>query len=573
MSTYKVGIPHFNGKIKQMRGSGYTFERCLNDIIDNVLDKATQIDIDLTFNDKNKLISITFSDNYKNGFENIEDSNANNPLNMAHDRIGHDNDSETSEFGIGLKASAINLGEKLIIYTHVPDNEKYYHIELDFIKMANDENPNKSYEPTFYDDTISLESYLQRHKFTQGSTITIENIRDEIISFNDQTDFLNDLRKRLTCTFGRINLAISINGETIPKSVNYLENEYCRVFNKHSSIHYNPDIEPNFIMKYGKEIYSDKNGKKKTHDEIKTFISNKSTETLKFSTTFTWFNNKNQKTNEWQFGYISLFRNNRLYGDIMSRRANGSHNYTYHECNWTSKIFNKQIGLTFNKNITLDVQNDLIKCIKWLQSKHETDFTADTSTKKFKKLIDIAVMNKIYVKPEPEPESEPDSDSDSESSSESSSESDFEHEPESESQPEPQPEPKPEPEPEQQFEPQPEPKPEPEPEQQFEPQPEPKPEPEPEPEPEQQFEPEPEPQPELEYQGEELIDTARHVVGVERNNELDKKYEEVIHNTNHIQTLIAKFNISFDLLNEKIMNNIDDENKEILEIFIKKFDL
>ena len=111
----KVGIPHFKGKMKQTRGAGYTFYRCINDIVDNVLGKSENIDIELTFNDKSQLVKITFSDNYENGFENIESDNINNPLNMAHSREGHSEDEETSEFGIGLKASAMNLGEKLTI--------------------------------------------------------------------------------------------------------------------------------------------------------------------------------------------------------------------------------------------------------------------------------------------------------------------------------------------------------------------------------------------------------------------------------------------------------------------------
>ena len=37
---------------------------------------------------------------------------------MAHARDGHSNNDETSEFGIGLKAAAINMGEKISIYTY-----------------------------------------------------------------------------------------------------------------------------------------------------------------------------------------------------------------------------------------------------------------------------------------------------------------------------------------------------------------------------------------------------------------------------------------------------------------------
>ena len=58
---------------------------------------------------------------------------ARNPFGDVY-REGHENDNETSEFGIGFKASAMNLGDRCIIYTY--SNGKYYEIELDFNKMA-----------------------------------------------------------------------------------------------------------------------------------------------------------------------------------------------------------------------------------------------------------------------------------------------------------------------------------------------------------------------------------------------------------------------------------------------------
>ena len=127
----KIGTPHFKNHLRQIRGSGYTFERCFYDIIDNVINKATELNINIFFNDNLKLTKITFSDNYTKGFENIELDESSNPLNIAHSRKEHINDNnDSSEFGIGLKASAMNLGEMLIIFTKVQN--KYYNIELDF---------------------------------------------------------------------------------------------------------------------------------------------------------------------------------------------------------------------------------------------------------------------------------------------------------------------------------------------------------------------------------------------------------------------------------------------------------
>ena len=286
----KIGTPHFKNHLRQIRGSGYTFERCINDIIDNVINKAVNLEINLIFNDNNKLTRISFSDDYINGFENIENDNANNPLNIAHSRIEHINeDNDLSEFGIGLKASAMNLGEMLIIFSKVKN--KYYNIELDFAEMSSKKKAEDSNEPTLFDNKTSIETYKKKHPFEYGSTIIIQNIRDEIISsINDNNCLIEYLKNNLSETFGRTEINIKINNQPINMPCDYLKNNEKKFFNKYSKVYVNFNIEPNYIIKIcykNKDTYYDKNFNKITN--YNNFIKNSKILILQFSSTFTYF--------------------------------------------------------------------------------------------------------------------------------------------------------------------------------------------------------------------------------------------------------------------------------------------
>lgn len=57
-----------------------------------------------------------------------------NSFNMTHMRAGQDDDCETSQFGIWLKAGAVSTGDNFDVYTKV--NAKYWHVEIDFPEMC-----------------------------------------------------------------------------------------------------------------------------------------------------------------------------------------------------------------------------------------------------------------------------------------------------------------------------------------------------------------------------------------------------------------------------------------------------
>ena len=132
------GIPHFKGIVKQARASGYTFNKAINDIIDNVIFKTDRLIMNLQFDSEtNNLYSIEFTDNYEPGFENIYEQGERNPFNMYHVKGGHSNDEETSEFGMGLKWASIFLGTELIIYTRTSKGQ-FIEIVFNFVEIGLD---------------------------------------------------------------------------------------------------------------------------------------------------------------------------------------------------------------------------------------------------------------------------------------------------------------------------------------------------------------------------------------------------------------------------------------------------
>ena len=398
----KIGIPHFSGKAKQIRAGGYNLRKCINDITDNPVGKATELNLNVQFNDINKPLQFKFSDNYENGFENLDKDGSENPLNMAHVCDGHSNNDETSEFGIGLKAAAINMGEKLSIYTYSKEVNKYLHIEFDFNKMREEKDANNSYEHTLFVE-INKEEFRCYHPYSFGSTIIIDNIREEMITDKSKKDFLEDIKKNLSDTYDRVDIKLSVNDEEISKPLDVFELDECKPFNIERILHYNTKTGK-FIIEYNDKYYefgNDKLPQMKNELALKELKENKShIEKIHFKSTFTYFitQDKNERQKYITDGNIKLYRSGRLYGDIHIKRNDGIHNYTHHECTYESKKLNNQFGLTYSKEIPLDKENEFNRCIDKIRKKQEQEFNANTSTQKFKNLEKKAIESGFWIK-------------------------------------------------------------------------------------------------------------------------------------------------------------------------------
>ena len=76
MSTEsEVGAPHFRTEARKYRNANYTFEKVINEAIDNIIKKATEIHVKTTIDGDGRLQEVKISDNYVNGFENINLNN------------------------------------------------------------------------------------------------------------------------------------------------------------------------------------------------------------------------------------------------------------------------------------------------------------------------------------------------------------------------------------------------------------------------------------------------------------------------------------------------------------------
>ena len=156
MSSLNTGGPHFRSLFRQYKQSGYTLQDSIAEFIDNIITKCDKIEITTRIDDKKKISLIQISDNYINGFENINEEGIRNPFNMGHIRSGQDDDNEISQLGVGFKAGAISTAYKLTVFTLV--NGIYIKIIMDFHRMCEEEDNNESFNPKRY--TFSKEEYM-----------------------------------------------------------------------------------------------------------------------------------------------------------------------------------------------------------------------------------------------------------------------------------------------------------------------------------------------------------------------------------------------------------------------------
>jgi len=72
MLNINPGSPHFSGIVKQCRSASYNFDMIINEFIDNIIKKCSEIQIRAIIEpESDKLYELIISDNYEKGFENI----------------------------------------------------------------------------------------------------------------------------------------------------------------------------------------------------------------------------------------------------------------------------------------------------------------------------------------------------------------------------------------------------------------------------------------------------------------------------------------------------------------------
>jgi len=424
MQSIITGCPHFKGEYRKYKNSDYNVTKALCEFIDNVITKCKNIDIKINKDSEDKIHDIIVSDNYHNGFESIFEKETNNPFNMTHMREGQYNDSETSQFGIGMKAGAISLCKIMTIYTKVKG--KYYKILLDFEEMCKVENAYDSFNPIMFN--IVEAEYNKYHNFEYGSSIYLNNIRNNMFSLNIDEDIKNihanicDIYSNMIPIY---NTTILLNDIKITQIESFFDHDNCKLFNRKILIYELQHNTANTIDYYieenneFKKFNHTKNGfrKCKYEDMRKKIESNQYKFTNMFSdqethcaimeSTFTkfhpLFNTDNKLSKEEKTEYLPrndliIYRDGRNYGNWeIKKNANGSNNYTTTKVELKSKKILTDLGLTFSKNIANIHDNLISHILRKVKKEICKDFNADSSSTKYVELYEKAKENHINI--------------------------------------------------------------------------------------------------------------------------------------------------------------------------------
>jgi len=354
---------------------------------------------------------------------------------MSHMRIGQDDDDETSMYGIGMKAGAISTCNKLTVYTLV--NGKYWKITCDFIRMASEPDPNRSFNPTKVE--IIEDEYRSVHPYTHGSSFVFEDIHDEIYHSTDGKMIVDDIVTSLSEPYGEIikkgRVSVSVTNDTdnipshvkqemdypnepecSPLSVEYklfrLENELTKVrkiiiLDPNQKLNeYNPETRRFKELKVKKVLKSygftefNRNWIYTPNDEWKSVDSYSESEPaaiIIIGSFMMYHPDANDDSPNLPKGRVKLYMKDRCYGNWNHPNNNGSHNFTEIHMRFNKKSIAKTLGLTFSKTISKDQKNDLCSAIHEVNKKIYTQLNGDTTTGANRELYKIAMSKGIYV--------------------------------------------------------------------------------------------------------------------------------------------------------------------------------
>ncbi len=415
MKSINTGAPHFRSIAKQHRHANYTLDKVINEAVDNIVKKATEIHITTIIDDMGRLQELKISDNYIDGFENIDREGTACPLNMGHVRDGHDCDDETSEFGVGLKAGALNAGNKLEVITRISKTNKYIKVVCDFQRMMNEPDVNNSYNPVMRE--ASVEEYTEYHPFCAGSSIIVSQIRENICKATTAELITKDILDGISNTYSRLLCdarKIVVNGIVAEKEHDFFADPKCALFtikkeivmlhkgndvkimarkigktttwqefnvaeNKWCALQGGADTFGNYLRDGYKHMYDDADGS-----------------CIKVETTYTRFSDFPDIL-KYASDFVHIYKDRRKYGKKSFVKHNdGYDNYTIHKIDFKAKQIGKILGITYNKEITMDGNNDFINALKSAVGDHRKEFRTSTELKYcalFEKALECGIMH------------------------------------------------------------------------------------------------------------------------------------------------------------------------------------
>jgi hypothetical protein len=397
----KIGCKHFKSVVKDIRAENNTFESALTDIIDNTYGISKSLgltnalcNIKITYSDGNPY-KITISDNIPHGFINILESGINNPLNMGHIRLGHDDDNESSEFGTGMKKALIFLSQMAVIYTRsVRENGATTNVKVTFEvpMMCEKISPEDSYEPSGF-EIISEETYKNNHIYDTGSSIILSNLKVSDFTYNkengrrlSQEEFEDTLNKKLGETYSELIsnniITIILNDNIVKPQINLITDVHIPVSNKIIYEFYNKLNHNNECI----DIYRigntptgrqdikryDSNESKFKKESADEFLSYKNTGSV-YKLILTSLTTKNTPHQNIVPGDITdIVRDGRCFGQtkITKQEKDGYSNHIYNRIYYVSKKLNSLVGVGSNKRV--DIKSNILMTAIHITQKETT---------------------------------------------------------------------------------------------------------------------------------------------------------------------------------------------------------
>ena len=364
--------PTLIGEIMKARASNYDFTRAINEFIDNSLDTdATEIIIEFK-NDDNKPEVIKISDNSTSG---ISDDNLSKIFSWTYNRERDDKD--IGKFGTGFKSASVNLGNRITAFTYDMKKNIYLKCIADWRKMSEKNN----WLPEKIIITQADYESSNNHPFKKGSTFLIDRL---LLNRNPKFDESNiekiaNVYKYILETNPLLKMIIKLDDKEFDlRTKTYyhfngceLENETkIEIFELNKTIVCDPndlnmiatiDTSKSDIKNYITKKKRCKNGNYEINRHIFNSKNYISIGTIVFRSCFDKTMEiiadkqaeKNGPDPELPKGSVDIIRNNRIVGENITTftapRADGYANYIKHELNYTDKVFDDYLGISFNK--------------------------------------------------------------------------------------------------------------------------------------------------------------------------------------------------------------------------------
>ncbi len=428
-SLNRIGIPHFRGKLVQVRASGYNMDSVVCEILDFPVQHALNIRINTMIGDNNKLSKIVVQDDCPDGFKNIKESGEKNPLNMACVNESHTNDNELSEFGTGFKSAAAAACKELELKTRLSDGSCHT-TRFMWEEMSKCKDPVQSYEPS-YDSSMDSSAFKRSHPFSTGSTITLRGILNDFYHTTTQEEVTQNIIKNIQKTYQKIlkareDLTIIVNGIKVNCNQNYFDHPLCKPFTNEMSMYiFKENIIYCTIKNHNanESIFIFNTDTKKLNiGKSRKFSNLKSKNT---STTYSLYEDGSvlkarsttvllhpefypfkDETATVPNNHIAIFRCNRYMGNVVfNGTKDGYQNNTITDISLKSKALSKKIGGKWNKTMDPNsINNDITRALRACVKKLIKNLTS----KNLEEIKNKAIDSNLIPRPaEPDAPTEP----------------------------------------------------------------------------------------------------------------------------------------------------------------------